>query len=90
MQVQITVIPGPHGPTLRERAGVGQSRTVIACLLVAALGAGGLVVGISTADGGRAAAAGRLPTTVLPGTVLYPTYLRYTGPMDPSRTAPTR
>ena len=82
VRVEITVIPGPRGPTVRERVGTGRRRRAIGGAVAAALAAGALVAGVSQTGRGEAGATRRLPTTVLPNTVLYPTYLRYTGQMD--------
>jgi hypothetical protein len=77
-RVDITVVPGPHGPTLRERIARVRNRKAIGCLAVATVAACALVAGVSVI--GRGGARKLLPTTVLPNTVLYPTYLRPTGP----------
>jgi len=83
VDVEITVIPGPRGPTVRQRIGAGRGGRVIGCVVAATLAAGALAAGISLTGGSGGPGAGKhLPTTVLPSTVLYPTYLRYTGPMD--------
>ena len=79
-RVDITVIPGPRGPTLAQRAGSVRKRSGVGWVVAATLAAGALVAGVSlTRHGG---ATSRLPTTVLPNTVLYPTYLRTTGRFD--------
>jgi hypothetical protein len=77
-RVDVTVVPGPRGATLRERFSPVQNRRTVACLAAALLAAGAVMTGFSLAGGGRATSL--LPTTVLPNTVLYPTYLRPTGP----------
>lgn len=77
-RVDITVVPGPRGPTLWERIARGRNRRAIACLAAATVAAGALVAGVSVT--GRGGARRLLPTTVLPNTVLRPTYLRPTGP----------
>jgi hypothetical protein len=81
-RVEITVIPGPRSPTMIERIGAGRSRRLTGLLIAATFAAGALAAGVSLAGRGAASAPRRLPRTVLPTTVLYPTYLRYTGPMD--------
>ena len=82
-RVDVTVVPGPRGPTLRERVAPRGNRRAIGFLAAAALAAGALVAGISlTGRGGttRLLPTTALPTTVLPNTVLYPTYLTPRGP----------
>jgi hypothetical protein len=82
-RVNITVVPGPRGPTLRERMAPVPRRRAIGCLAAATVAAGALVAGISLT--GRGGASNLLPTTVLPNTVLYPTYLRDRNPTAPHR-----
>jgi hypothetical protein len=82
-RVDITVVPGPRGPTLRERVGPVRNRAAIGCLAAAMLAAGAVLAGVSLSGRGgatRLLPTTALPTTVLPNTVLYPTYLRPTGP----------
>jgi hypothetical protein len=77
-RVDITVVPGPRGPTLWERIALVRNRRAIACLAAATVVAGALAAGVSVT--GHGGARRLLPTTVLPNTVLRLTYLRPTGP----------
>ncbi|HYB27217.1 MAG TPA: hypothetical protein VEF89_11430 [Solirubrobacteraceae bacterium] len=74
----ITVVPGPRGHTLRERIVPARNRMATGWLAAATVAAGALVADVSLT--GRGGATRLLPTTVPPNTVLYPTYLRATGP----------
>jgi hypothetical protein len=87
-RVDVTVVPGPRGPTLRERIAPARHRRAIACLAAAAVAAGALVAGVSVP--GHGGGTRLLPTTVLPNTVLRLTYLRPTGraAAPPADTAP--
>ena len=76
-RVDITIIPGPRGPTPGQRLTSMRRRSAVGWLAAAALAGGALVAGASLTS--RGGASSRLPTTVLPNTVLYPTYLRGTG-----------
>jgi hypothetical protein len=92
-RVDITVIPGPRGGTLRDRTAPVRSQRAIVSLAAATLAAAALVAGISLTGRGGAARplpTTALPTTVLPNTVLYPTYLTPRGPRTaPSAVAPS-
>jgi hypothetical protein len=83
-RVDITVVPGPPGPALRERIALVRHGRAIRWVVAATVAAGALVAGISLTGGSgatRLLPTTVLPTTVLPNTVLYPTYLRATGPI---------
>jgi hypothetical protein len=84
-RVDVTVIPGPRGATLRDRVGPVPNGWAIWCLAAALLAAGAVLAGVSLIGGGEANRL--LPTTVLPNTVLYPTYLRATGPAADAQAA---
>ena len=81
VRVDITVIPGPRGPTLWERIAPMRTRWAIGGVAAAAVATGALVASLSMSGRSVTGPSGtqRLPTTVLPNTVLYPTYLRATG-----------
>ena len=87
-RVDITVVPGPHGPSLSERIAPVRNWKAIGCLAAVTVAAGALVAGLSLT--GRGGARRPLPSTVLPNAVLYPTYLRATGPATPPASAHPR
>jgi len=81
VRVDITVVPGPRSPGLLGRIEPMRNRRAIGCLAAASVAAAALLAGVLPNGGGDGGGATRLlPTTALPNTVLYPTYLRATGP----------
>lgn len=91
-RVDITVIPGPRGPSPRERVARVPHRRAIGGLLAATVAATALVASAALTAPDQATTL--LPTTVVPAplppnTVLHPTYLRAIGPPTAVRAAPT-